>query len=87
MLRQRVLFAAQGAASALARMVQKLAWESKDDPDTLRLLKDRAANDLDQDVRSTAVQELACGWENNPDVQAFIAALRPKRKPDKHPHL
>ena len=59
--------------------VQELARRWKDDPDTVGLLKDRAAHDDNHDVRQAAVQELARGWKDDPEVQAFLENLRSEK--------
>ena len=40
-----------------------------------RVLKERAAHDDYEYVREEAVRELARGWKDNPDVQAFLENL------------
>jgi len=53
--------------------VQELARGWRTDSDTLPILKDRARNDEDGDVRRAAVQELARGWRTDPETLAFLA--------------
>ncbi|MBF2089479.1 MAG: HEAT repeat domain-containing protein [Synechococcales cyanobacterium K32_A2020_035] len=48
--------------------VTAIAQTYKDDPDTLRLLKDRVQNDDDGYVRRVAVKAIAQGWKDNPEV-------------------
>ena len=55
-----------------SRAVQELARGWKDDPDTLPLLKDRAANDDDRVVRRAAVQELARAGQDDPDTLPWL---------------
>ena len=52
--------------------VQELARGWKQDPDTLRLLKDRARSDESGIIRLTAVRELARGWRQDPDTLAWF---------------
>jgi hypothetical protein len=40
------------------------------------LLKDRARSDEDSDVRRAAVQELARGWKDDPEVVAIVDAAK-----------
>jgi hypothetical protein len=40
------------------------------------LLKDRAAHDDQWYVRQAAVQELARGWKDDPDVTEFLRTVR-----------
>jgi hypothetical protein len=43
----------------------------------VRILKERAQTDEDEDVRQSAVSELARGWKEDPEVQTFLRALKP----------
>ena len=48
--------------------VQALAQGWHDDPETLPIIKKRAVEDDDNDVRRAAVQALAQSWHDDPDI-------------------
>lgn len=52
--------------------VQEIARGWHEDPDTIKIIKQRATNDEDNYVRSTAVQELARGWHDDPETIKII---------------
>ena len=54
------------------RAVQELARGWKDDPNTLPMVKDRAARDEHGAVRRAAVHELARGWKDDPDTLPWL---------------
>jgi hypothetical protein len=54
------------------RAVRELVRGWGSDPDTLPLLKDRAARDVDESVRMVALQELARGWKSDPGTLPLL---------------
>jgi len=54
----------------LAVLVLAAGWH--DNPDTLSLLKDRAANDENYDVRRASVQAIAQGWHDDPETLPLL---------------
>ncbi|AKB36261.1 putative lyase [Methanosarcina siciliae C2J] len=52
--------------------VRELAHGWHDDPETLNIIKQRAATDKDYHVRGTAVNELAHGWHDDPETLNII---------------
>jgi len=55
--------------------LRELARGWKDELRTLSLLKERAANDDNSDVRQFAVRELA-RWKDDPETMAWLQVLR-----------
>ena len=52
-----------------------LAEFYKDDPDTLPIIKERAQYDEVEAMRQIAVERLAKGWKDDPEIQAFLKGL------------
>ncbi len=53
-------------------VIQELAQNFKDDPDTKSFLKERATQDDDNYVRHTAVKELAKNFKDDLDTKSFL---------------
>jgi hypothetical protein len=62
-----------GAASP-SFSLDELVRGWKDNPGTLKILKERASSDPSEDVRWAAVQQLACRWKDEPDTLKILKA-------------